>query len=313
MYWLDNNSGVPTPPNTPPVQSPVRLYFTEGGQGLPPSIPGGEWFNMVNDELLNVLSNAGVVPSKSERSQLFESIKKIAESISGFTNSPTSVTPVQFSNDQKIATTEFVQRALGNKQKVLGLNANRLLDSSEVGSFVTLFGSEPIAVALPLGSSLTPGSSFYFLRIGSPSQAFIQTSGSDKITINSSLLLGGIDLFAGDSLELVWTGTSWAAAFGSVLMKYQYDFASSLSVSGYQRLPGGLIEVRGTFLSNSTPGQAVPVTFPLSMSNVHQILITPLNPSETPSSCWFDSPSGAGFNGRCNLPGVVCHYLAKGA
>lgn len=70
MYWLDNDSGVTTPPAIPPVVSATRQYFTEGGGGDQPSIPGGEWFNMMTDEMLAVLAAAGITPDKANHTQL---------------------------------------------------------------------------------------------------------------------------------------------------------------------------------------------------------------------------------------------------
>lgn len=78
MYWLDNTTGVAAPPTIPPVVSPTKLYFTEGGGGEQPSIPGAEWFNMVTDELLQVLSLAGISPDKAEHTQLAKAIQSIA-------------------------------------------------------------------------------------------------------------------------------------------------------------------------------------------------------------------------------------------
>lgn len=78
MYWLDNDSGVTTPPAIPPVVSATRQYFTEGGGGDQPSIPGGEWFNMMTDELLQVLTLGGIAPAKADHTQLAKAIQAIA-------------------------------------------------------------------------------------------------------------------------------------------------------------------------------------------------------------------------------------------
>ncbi len=77
MYWPDRDSGVDVEPARRPVVSAVRKYFTEGGPGTPPTVPGGDWFNQVTNELLNVLSAAGIVPSKTDDEQLLKAIKKI--------------------------------------------------------------------------------------------------------------------------------------------------------------------------------------------------------------------------------------------
>lgn len=77
MFWLDNPSGVTQKPAEKPVHSTTRLYFTEGGNGQSPSYPGEEWFNMVQEELLNVVSQANLSPDKADRTQLAKAIKAI--------------------------------------------------------------------------------------------------------------------------------------------------------------------------------------------------------------------------------------------
>ncbi|WP_438402347.1 gp53-like domain-containing protein [Aeromonas veronii] len=73
-YWIDTGTGTPTDPGTTAVISAVRQYATEGGVGVQPTIPGAEWFNMITDELLAVLSAAGITPDKSDHGQLAASL-----------------------------------------------------------------------------------------------------------------------------------------------------------------------------------------------------------------------------------------------
>lgn len=78
MFWPDRGSGVDVEPARKPVSSAVRQYFTEGGAGVPPTVPGGDWFNQITNELLNVLAAAGVVPSKVDDDQLAKAIGLIS-------------------------------------------------------------------------------------------------------------------------------------------------------------------------------------------------------------------------------------------
>lgn len=80
MFWPDRGSGVSVEPARTPVASAVRQYFTEGGAGQPPTVPGGDWFNQVTNELLNVVLAAGLEPSKSEDDQLKNAILELASS-----------------------------------------------------------------------------------------------------------------------------------------------------------------------------------------------------------------------------------------
>ncbi len=78
MYQLDNSSGVTVMPEIAEQQS-TGLFFTEGGNGQEPSYPGADWFNIIQSELVNVLVDADVTPSKSTLNQLSTAIKKIIQ------------------------------------------------------------------------------------------------------------------------------------------------------------------------------------------------------------------------------------------
>lgn len=78
MFWPDRGSGVPVEPARRPVASAVRQYFTEGGAGQAPTVPGGDWFNQITNELLNVLAAAGINPSKTDDDQLLQAIQALS-------------------------------------------------------------------------------------------------------------------------------------------------------------------------------------------------------------------------------------------
>ncbi|MGX2947339.1 phage tail protein [Frederiksenia canicola] len=84
MYHLDNNSGVATRPDIPTVLSTQPRWFTEGGNGTSPSYPGAHWFNIVQGELLGVLSAAGITPQKHQLNQVTQAIQNlIRQGVSG--------------------------------------------------------------------------------------------------------------------------------------------------------------------------------------------------------------------------------------
>lgn len=87
MFWPDRGSGVDIEPARQPVASPVRKYFTEGGVGQPPTVPGGDWFNQITNELLNVLAAAGIDASKTEDDQLLRAIRILSSDDLKFTSS----------------------------------------------------------------------------------------------------------------------------------------------------------------------------------------------------------------------------------
>lgn len=77
MFHLDNNSGISAMPKPAAQQSSSTRWFTEGGGNNSPSWPGQDWFNIVQAELLNVLTTAGIAPEKTAFNQLALAIKAI--------------------------------------------------------------------------------------------------------------------------------------------------------------------------------------------------------------------------------------------
>lgn len=79
MYALDNSSGVTTMPvvKNQQFQPNAPRWFTEGGNGVAPSYPGADWFNIVQAELLGVLTEAHITAEKSNLNQLAKAIKEI--------------------------------------------------------------------------------------------------------------------------------------------------------------------------------------------------------------------------------------------
>ena len=77
MFHVDNSTGVPVMPQPSPVTSETELFFTEGGNGVPPTYPGPDWFNAIQSELLNILRSAGLKPDKMTNTQILSALKKL--------------------------------------------------------------------------------------------------------------------------------------------------------------------------------------------------------------------------------------------
>ncbi|WP_424411739.1 hypothetical protein ACPEER_05730 [Pasteurella sp. PK-2025] len=149
MYALDNDSGVQTMPEVKAKKfnHTEPRWFTEGGNGVAPSYPGADWFNIVQAELLGVLKAGGINPDKANLNQLTLAIQQVVQNkvntaisgkantqhnhamsdISGLSNAlgakaplispaltgtPTAPTANQSANNTQIATTAFVKAAI---------------------------------------------------------------------------------------------------------------------------------------------------------------------------------------------------------
>lgn len=185
------------------------------------------------------------------------------------------------------------------------------MDAGYCGQNIWLSGSANYSVSLPSVANLATGSVLYFWS-SNPGTVTLNRVGTDNIFLKSSSV-SSITLGEGDSLYLVSNPTiGWIAFGGSKQIGNSATFASSSGANGYQRIPGGQLECRGSFTSSATAGGAVPVSFPMGFANLHSLVITPNSASTGTVSAWYDSATGSGFNGHCNLASTVCTYIAKG-
>ena len=92
---------------------------------------------------------------------------------------PKAPTPPQFDHDTSLATTEFVQRALGNLSGQVTYSAAKTLTAADVGQSITLTGTG-YTVTIPLNSQVEAGSLLWFLNLGS-GNITISRQGSDVI------------------------------------------------------------------------------------------------------------------------------------
>lgn len=83
MFYVDNPTGVPVMPPVAAVSSLTTLYFTEGGNDIPPTYPGPDWFNIIQSELLEILRQANIKPDKNTTDQIMTALKKLFITNSG--------------------------------------------------------------------------------------------------------------------------------------------------------------------------------------------------------------------------------------
>lgn len=126
-------------------------------------------------------------------------------------------TPPQFDDDESLATTEFIQRALGSFRGVQVLSANTTMTAAQVGQLiVTASGS--FTLTLPACSSLPDGAAIIFMGSTS-SAAIIAAAGTDRLQ-SGSLVIASLTLTEGEQLLLINRKTTgrWVAASGSAAM-----------------------------------------------------------------------------------------------
>ncbi len=146
MYHVDNKTGVSTMPEIPPSESTLPQWFTEGGPGEEPTIPGSATWNIWQAELLNILAAAGVAPNKFKLNQIAESIGLLIDSgiedaglsPANHTHPGTIITPVPLAKeDLNTLTTPKVYRQDSDENAALVLN----YPEAKSGSLIVTVGA----------------------------------------------------------------------------------------------------------------------------------------------------------------------------
>lgn len=177
-----------------------------------------------------------------------------------FVGTPTAVTRPQFDRTTKLATTEFVQRALGNYSGAYVINTAANLTASHFGNMVILNSATAFTIKLPAATAGVNGSAITFRNVGS-AVVTIVPAGADTIGTIATTPAGSIAILPGSSLDVVLQGTAYFAS-GSAALKLSGDFANSLSTTGgYLKLPGGMILQWGENLASAADYL---VTFPIA-------------------------------------------------
>lgn len=80
MFRIDSQGAVAAPDATEAVGSIVG-FFTEGNPATatPATVVSADWANTVQEELIALLTAAGIAPSKTDRDQVLEAIKFLIE------------------------------------------------------------------------------------------------------------------------------------------------------------------------------------------------------------------------------------------
>jgi len=206
-------------------------------------------------------------------------------------------TPAQFDNSTKAASTAFIQRALGNMSGIAIYAVSTALSTNDVGKWIapTAVG---LTLTLPLASTVSIGSRLEFY--GNSLGCTIARSGTDILVMGGTSPTS-IVLAAQDRVSFVCVGTGWYALGGEAAMAYSSSFSSSLTASGYQKLPSGMIIQWGQVTATITPTTySFPIAFPTGCQGIScgsnaaasNIAIAPISTSQYSVTAQSGTPGG---------------------
>jgi hypothetical protein len=246
-----------TPPTAP--VSPSSGYPTNGNPatGTPATLPGEYWFHQIGEELRTIIAAAALTPDKANLTQLLTALR----SAGVFT------TPAQFDNSTLVSTTAFVNQAIGNFSNGISYTANANIAPTVAGAWV-YFNAANITLKLPLLASCAEGTAIYFSGNGVSGNT-IGVQGSDVIFAGSVHDITSMALNPNDTAIFVNKTQAWYLLAGEARLSYS-AFPSSIGISGYLKLPGGLVYQWGSATTSGTVDVTVtyPIAFPTGCLNI---------------------------------------------
>jgi phage-related tail fiber protein len=177
-----------------------------------------------------------------------------------FSGSPTAPTANVFSNDDALATTKFVQRALGNYAGQTNYDSSTQLTVADVGK-LSIFTTAGSTATLPDWNSVPPGGLVHLTSTGglTVKTRAGETFGAVNTTNLTSVVLqpGNFAVF-----RRLLLGPGWSLDSGDAALKYSPMFSTNGAVTGYMKHPGGAIEQWGQGTTDASGN--VYITYPLA-------------------------------------------------
>ncbi|MFV3316446.1 phage tail protein [Pseudomonas sp. NY15374] len=170
----------------------------------------------------------------------------------------------QFDNSRQLATTEFVQRALGSFSGSLSISASRALTVADLGKRIELAANT--TVTLPDTSTVPLGAAVLISAGPVATTARVTVVASDQLAMNNLGVAVPYTLAAGGDFIAIREMNVWRCHFGTEPLRTSPLFAASLAVTGYSKLPNGDIEMWG-LTGGAAPGVVMPITFPQAFPN----------------------------------------------
>lgn len=284
---------------------PGKHGFTAGNPatGTPATQLSEIFFDSVQEEICAVIEAAGIALDPNNRAQLLAALR----------SSGVFQTAALGDASTKVATTEFVQRALGSFAGIASKTGTATLTASDVGKVINMSTTSAGQVlTLPLASTVPAGGGI-FIECQSTYPVTVQRQGADSLSANGGSLTA-VTLEPGDELLAISSGTAWLLA-GSATLRYSDQFDATLAAAGYQKLPSGLIIQWGSAACPASSGAAVAITFPIAFPTGYLGAYATVSTSAGVTStqtAWVDSPTSTGMNLHSNYTAGTIFYVVIG-
>ena len=216
------------------------------------------------------------------------------EASPAFTGNPTAPTPAQFDADTSIATSAFVQAALGNKRLATSITASRAITLADFGGEFVVSAAGAVTLTLPATSSVANGASLRFINLGVGTVTFARTGADTFIgAFNSGGTATSAVLLPNDDVTVTQYGGIWLVIGSGA------GLTSTSGATGFRYIGGGLIEQWGLVTGPVNPANSrweLDVTFPTAFPNACLSVVA----TSGIGSVDLDVSDGAGGTYRAN-------------
>lgn len=309
----------------PPIDTSDKV-FHDGNPAIGElgTIVPAKWLNNVQgavrnlqSELLTVLGSAEMASDPVKKDQLKQAISKIYAPLESpvLSGVPTAPTAARFDVSQQLATTEFVQHAIGSMSGFSTyISGPVTLTAAQAGNHIVLSGT-PGTCTLPALSTVPVGTVFQFKQECNGRWTIASAGVDNAALVYNNTSVGTISLKKENTLQVVSSGNAWRT-YGTGLLPYDENFGASLGTNGFQKLPSGMVIQWGGGTTNASG--YVNVVFPLAFSSFYAINATHLGTGPVTVIEVYNTRSNTGtvlraFNSSDQVAANwACYWIAVG-
>lgn len=227
------------------------------------------------------------------------------------------ITPNQFDDSQRLATTAFVRRSTGGYRSTFAFASTTVLSTAHVGCKIVAANSTSAnTFTMPDPATLINGATITIENLSGFSLNIVQATVSDRFLSAFDPSGGAVSYSIPNFTEatfVAYLGSVWLV--GGTADYSKANFRSSLSSNGWRALPDGSIEQWGVVASGAT-GSPASFSFPTPFPNqCFQIVASQADASaSTIYAMAADSPSFSTFRVASSntSAGILARWRATG-
>lgn len=252
MPGINNFLPFANSPGANVISDAVYAALTTRGSGFQPGVASSAQFNKVWKQASVMTAALGqLIANNNINASDSDAVATLATNLVTAFMGGNGISPAQFDDSGKVATTTYVMRAVGNYASVLELSSATSLSTTQMGKMVLLDGAS-YTVSLPDPFAMKAGSCLSFFNKGT-GVVTVSCTGAGVAIASGVSSLTSVELSPGDSLILTAKGPGiplwlmggsaqarYSTALGDNVGKIEW-FAAASTPRGYLAANGAAV------------------------------------------------------------------------